>query len=237
MELYLVLLQLAPHSGLQWLQGDCIAPLCLTRHPRLGRLQRPGPGEQARTKKNRRPYHGTLLLYRILHIFWLRLVAKICRLPQFFQFFRASIIKIFARDIQIRATTCIDLHAWALPSFYSCMLDYALAGATPLQPTKNPKTQKHVHYISYSLCRSGANGKYFFRYWKIHDFSPHNTTKPLRHNDFRNITKMAVTSKIAKIQNAFSRFFSEIFRKFFENFRDLPLFYAKIRNFPSTENL
>lgn len=89
----------APSSGLQWLQGDCIAPLFLTSHPRLGRLQRPGPGEQARTKKNRRPYHGTLLLYRILHIFWLRLVAKICRLPQFFHFFRASIIKIFARDI------------------------------------------------------------------------------------------------------------------------------------------
>lgn len=109
MELYLVLLQLAPlcegleqnvilcfpiyitthapSSRLQWLQGDCIALLFLTRHPRLGRLQRPGPGEQARTKKNRRPYHGTLLLYRILHIFWLRLVAKICRLPQFFQFF------------------------------------------------------------------------------------------------------------------------------------------------------
>lgn len=175
--------------------------------PQTRAVAAPGSGEQARTKKNRRPYHGTLLLYRILHIFWLRLMAKICRFPQFFQFFRASIIKIFARDIQIRVTTCIDLHAWALPSFYSCMLDYALAGATPLQPTQNPKIQKHVHYISYSLCRSGANGKYFFRYWKTHDFFATQRPKPLCRNDFREPTKMIETSKIAKIQNAFSRFF------------------------------
>ena len=73
----------------------------------------------------------------------------------------------------------------------------------------------------------------FWREWKIHDFPHRNTLKPLHRNDFRNITKMAGTSKIAKIQNAFSRFF----QKFFENFRDLPLFYAKIRDFPSTENL
>ena len=149
-----------PSSGLQWLQGDCIAPLFLTCHPRLGRLQRPGPGGQARTKKNRRPYHGTLLLYRILHIFWLRLMAKICRLPQFFQFFRASIIKIFARDIQIRVTTCIDLHAWALPSFYSCMLDYAPSWGNA--PAANPKSQNSKArplYILFSMS--------FWREWKI----------------------------------------------------------------------
>ena len=128
--------------------------------PQTRAVAAPGSGEQARTKKNRRPYHGTLLLYRILHIFWLRLVAKICRLPQFFQFFRASIIKIFARDIQIRATTCTDLRAWALPSFYSCMLDYAPSWGNA--PAANPKFQNSKArplYILFSMP--------FWREWKI----------------------------------------------------------------------
>lgn len=128
--------------------------------PQTRAVAAPGSGEQARTKKNRRPYHGTLLLYRILHIFRLRLMAKICRLPQFFQFFRASIIKIFARDIQIRVTTCIDLQAWALPSFYSCMLSFALAWGNA--PAANPKFQNpkaRPLYILFSMT--------FWREWKI----------------------------------------------------------------------
>lgn len=129
--------------------------------PQTRAVAAPGSGGgRARTKKNRRPYHGTLLLYRILHIFWLRLMAKICRFPQFFQFFRASIIKIFARDIQIRVTTCIDLHAWALPSFYSCMLDYAPSWGNA--PAANPKSQNpkaRPLYILFSMS--------FWREWKI----------------------------------------------------------------------